>query len=839
MKKLTCIALVLVMLFGMLAACDDGETNQLAAPTGVTMTAEGLIKWNPVDGATSYEVKIGNNIYTVTNPSYQVTNLNVDFTYTIVACAEGKEKSEPSAPKTHLADRTPAVKLPAPDGLTMTSSGLITWNAVAGANAYIIYINNVANTVTTPSYQVNDLAEDFNYYVVACGKDALNSDASVLQNYVVNTAPAITVTVNGAEELRSGHETKLTAQVNGTSDTTVLWEVVSGGEYVTINEFTGVLQAKSDLTQSVAVEVRAVSLADESCYGSFVVTLITPPALTQAMLDAAAAESVIEFGGYVNISLYEFGLKDDFYMSSVTNIKTATDGTSWYAEYVNGNTGLTEYLYYKNDKGITSQVGVSLMNEEEYFPMLDDRGNTITWQNSGFYNNFKGLTVADFRFNEETWKYEYAGADTTLAQRMVACANPYDFDVQTLGLIVEEGEIIGITALAKDDYTIVTGYRAVQEMVVTMNYGETVEVPTIGKFKTEDWHAPLKEAIENMQNLESYKVDYMSVTQTMGLTPDYTGFEEIITSDHCYYEPYVWDLNTQMKNFTGANYGNKQINENLYNTYFADGENGYYATRAYAGSVDEAKPTFAFAPEIFTAYSHDEENGYDIYYVNQAMCSVATTFYHGIGNDIALYGIFATDYIYVSGQTYYTPYVVVKDGYIIETGFYFDIIQISGHIVVSYSDFGTATMPEGVDVSFTPRQLPTSWSELTVQVLGGNDGNGDVEVNAMAYFTELFESAETAAEVPFFGDVLGDSYAVGMTTIRMPASSNVAKHSVALYYDVPLDADSTINSSLEKLDDFLTGLGYTRNRYGEYEKGEIVVVPTDTSLDLFIYVWRK
>ncbi len=768
MKRIISLLLAMVMLVGVLASCGTEETpaptpEKLATPTEVSMSDTGLITWTAVTNATSYVVTIADKTYTVNTNSYQVTNLNVDFTYTVKACAKGYTDSDASSPKTFVADRTPEV-----------------------------------------------------------------------------VPPTIAVAVGGASELRSGHETVLTATVSGTADQTVLWSVVSGGDYVTINEFTGALKAKSNLTQDVVIEVRATSLADESCYGSRIITLVSKPVLTQAMLDAAAKETTVEFGGYINISLYNFGLTNDLYMTSTSNIRTATDGVNWFAEYVNGNTGLTEYLYFKNDNGIASQIGVNLKNEEEYFPMLDDFGNEVTWYNSGFYNSFDELNLADFRFDEETWRYVYVGADVTLPQRIVACANPYDFEVDKLALILEEGEIIGIYAIAKDDFSIVAGYRGVQEMVVTMNYGDTVEVPTIGKFETVDFHSHLATAIENMKNLNYYKTDYLGATQTMGLTPDYSGYVETITPTDCYYEGYTWDLYTEQTTFTGEVYGNHQIDETLYNTYFADGKGGYYATRAYAGNMSAVKPTFDFAPEIFTSYYYDEEKDEHTYYVNSAMSSVATTFYHGIGNDIALYGIFATDYIYVTGQSYYTPYVVVKDGYIIEAGFYFDIIQISGHIMLTYSNFNDETLQDGVNVEFTPRALPTAWSELTIQVLGGYDGAGeDVEVNAHDYFADvMFESEEIAQKVPFFGDVLGDSYGVGMTTFRMPGGSNVGKMSVALYYDVPLDRDSTINSSLEKLDVFLTGLGYTRNRYGEYVKDEIVVVPTDVSLDLFIYVWR-
>ena len=86
--------------------------------------------------------------------------------------------------------------------------------------------------------------------------------------------------------------------------------------------------------------------------------------------------------------------------------------------------------------------------------------------------------------------------------------------------------------------------------------------------------------------------------------------------------------------------------------------------------------------------------------------------------------------------------------------------------------------------------------------------------------------------------MLGDTYGFGLTTIHSPTGTGIAKQSVVFYYDVPLDVDYTIDSSLNKVGEYLLSLGFTKNANDEYSKDGIYVAPVDSSLDLVIYVWK-
>ena len=229
------------------------------------------------------------------------------------------------------------------------------------------------------------------------------------------------------------------------------------------------------------------------------------------------------------------------------------------------------------------------------------------------------------------------------------------------------------------------------------------------------------------------------------------------------------------------------------------------------------------------------------------MSAVASTFYYGVGNDIQLYGIFATTG-YISSTETFTPFVVIEKvdgiGYIItEACFYFYIGSIYGVVEIKYSDFGTAKVEEEKTAKlqapvFESREIPTRWDELTI-IMSNDDSSieEDKEIRADIALNDFFDDPEMAEKLPFFGEVLGDTYGFGLTTFHLPSGSDSAKPAIVFYYDVPLDMDYTIDDSLALVNEFLVEEGFTRNARGEFVKGNIHVSPLDVSLDFTIYVW--
>ena len=663
-------------------------------------------------------------------------------------------------------DQAEKPQLASPENVTCNDTGLITWSAVENADYYVVVLNDKNYKSDTTSYQVGSVVNDFTYAVIAVSETGYKmSEPSETKKFTGKgiTAPVnpliqnLTVSITGNQLVGSGRSTQLTATVNfpdGNTNRDVKWEVVDGQEYGSVNDngkFTAnVVEEDHDVT------VRATSTQNTEKYAELVICVACQPTLTDEMLSSVKGD-YISFDGYMDIDLYTFGIYERYYMTTnLYGISTQMNGERWHASYIDSY-GYTAEINYKNIDGTAQQVALSLLNDEEYFPMTDEAGNPVSWREGGLFNHFPEVEVGDFEFDEEDWRYYYKGSDSGLAQRMVTSASPYDFDAKRFGLIIEDGEFLGIYVESKPTYTVVSGYKAIEKLYSFINSGEeNVEVPEIAKFQHNPAtvnggnidHDSLGEAIKNMQNLSSYKMNLI-MSNHMAAGYSVSGYIETVVEGNYYFEPYTTNPYTYERVMTeGEEFGFHKISDELYNSYnyFKEYDN-FIAARAFDGDMENAKASFAFAPEIFTTWGEyvdddDHSKDYKIYFVDESMCLVASTFYYGVGNDMPLYGLFAMEYPYLSLST---PYVVVQNGYITEAYFFYFLGDMYGEIVIEYSDFNTAELPEKVadynwEERFTPRTPPTSWDQLFV-INETADGEGE-EVNATEFLAKLLGSKE-------------------------------------------------------------------------------------------------
>lgn len=769
--------------------------------------------------------------------------LLVVVTLTFVGCGDESDKKQ---------------SLATPENVKVTDEGLISWNAVENADYYVVVLNGNNYRADGTTYQVGSVINDFTYQIIAVSESGSASAPSEKMTFVGKGVPPIvnplldtlTVSVSGNQLVGSGQSTTLQGSVNfvdGNTNKNLIWSVVDGGDYGSIDA-NGKFTAK-EVTEDHDVTVRATSTDNTEKYADLVICVACQPTVTTEML-ATVQDDFISFEGYMDIDLYTFGIFESFVRTvQLSGISTSMNGERWHASYVESNTGYTADINYKNEKGIAQQVALSLMNDEEYYPMTDDRGEQVSWLDSGLYNNFQGLTPADFTFDKTDWRYYYTGGNSGLVQKMVDSANPYEFDAKRFGLIIEDGELLGIYAESNPDLTVVSGYKAVEKLYSYINCGEdNVNVPEIRKFErnplttagTPIDHDTLDEAIKNMQALESYKLDF---TLSSHMAGGYAigGYYETVTDGDYYFEPYNMTISNNMEiktPQTGEEYGYHRLSENLYNSYnYSFEKGGYVAARAYEGDMNRAKATFEFAPEIFTAWQITTVGGKEakIYYVDETMCHVASKTYCGVGNDAPLYGLFAMRYDMLAD---YTPYIVVQDGHFIEVGWFYFLGDMYGEVRIHYTDFDTAEMPEsflGFD-GYEPRVAPSSWNDLVV-INQTMDGHNE-EINAYEFFTEMLGSEEKADLLPFFGDILGDSFGFGLATYFSPGGTSNQVATVILYYDVPLEDDRSIDATIKMTQEFLVKQGFVKNAYGEYELGGVSVKPVDNALDFWIYVWK-
>lgn len=747
-------------------------------------------------------------------------------------------------------------KLDVPQNVKITVNGIISWDKVENAETYDVHIDDQVFNVGENTYTVTDVTKSFSFSVVAKAEGFEDSDPSAEQTFTPNNIPpipvdpvsGITIAITGTSEVRSGQNATLKATVTGAkNDSGVTWTVSQGSQYVSVNA-EGVVSAV-EVDGDKTVKITATSKEDPTVSAEKVLTVVTRTALTQEMLDVFNDKNKVAFEGFLSIALYTSGMMGDKYHSTHTStIQTAMDGTNWFAKYENITAGVSQNIYYKDRGGVATQVGVSFMNDEEYFPLIGDDGEETSWSDAGLYNSLKGFSTNDFKFDDETWRWSYRGTDTELVRKIIASANPYDFDPTGFSLIIDGGEIVGIYSKSEPDFTISQGFKAIQELFVAINYSSTVEVPTIGTYSHEDVHDDLQTAINNMRALKSYNIDFREITgSSLASGTVEKGNEETVTDKVCYFRPYniSYREGQEEHNFIeGQEYGYRKVTNELYNSFsFDDKTQKFTPNRAFKGSFDEAKPSFAFAAEIFRSRYVDEETGEITYYADSQMTQVATTFYKGVGNDVALYGIFATEGLFQdsSAQTF-KPYVVVKDGYIIESGFYFYMGSLFGVIEIKYGDFNNAQLPSGVSLDdMATRTAPVSWSDPSLIIHVSDDTastEDDEAVPALQQLQKFFGDSEIGSKLPFFGDPLEDTYGFGLTTMYTPVGSRNAKSAIVFYYDVPLDINYTIDTSMRKFKKFLLDEGFTRNQYDEFTKDGICIAPVDASLDFTIYVWK-
>ena len=842
-----------------------------------------------------------------------------------VSCNKGGTSGSESESKP--TSETPSTD--APKNVSIDNNGVVTWEAVNGASMYFVYIDDADSKMTfDPTYDLKtveglDLNVNHDVTVEAAvgGKKTAKSSPVTYVPYkepydVSKVKLAVTVDVT---EIKSGATGKnatatFTATLTGTEEGAskdVEWSIVSGNEYVKEskadgNKFSVTAKDGVEGDKDIIVAVKSVAYPEKTAQKS--VAVVSKPNLTQAMINKTASETKIGFEGYVQLDVYEIksGRKGSLATSQTMTVRTAMDEAKsvWYAQYMNGSTGINQSVYAKkDDSGNACEVGVSFMNDEQLYPMKNSDGTTISWEESGFYNNFKGLSVSDFELNEETWRYTYKSSVNGLdkVKKMVASANPYEFDPLSLELIIDGDEIIGISAVAKDSFSVVEGYITVQTLRSVFNMGDdNVEVPTISKFKTIDEYKTssdendrkiadeleiLNEAIGNMQALKSYNVEYTNTTLTyLGMSLVSTsGFDETVTEDYRYYKPCSVTMvnNEERRDYSGyGSYGYKKVynadrteRTDIYNSFYDPRDSkesvktdlSFVAARAFNDGFKNTKASFAFAPEIFTGISYTDDDTH-IFYASETMCQVATTFYKGLGNDVALYGIFATVVQNTNGQRI-TPFLVVEkdeDGkyYVTNAMFYYDMGAQTGIIEIAYKDYNAATVDADVETKIKAtktREVPKNWSELVVTVPatsteaekeisvdkfinGYTDGDG---VEHKGYFeNKLFPIR--GAELPFFGsvDCFGDTYALGMETTLWSSDRTTGtryqQSVLCFYYDVPLDIDYTITTSLEKARKFLVDNGFEYISGSDvYKKGNLCIRPVDSSLDLFVYVWTE
>lgn len=744
------------------------------------------------------------------------------------------------------------IVLSAPTNLRIIDQGdrgLVHWDSVKYAQSYIVTVNGAEHSTDGTSWTIQPLTIDYTVSVVACRKGVKNSAAAS----VSFAKHPVSVVITGGSECRSGKTLQLTATVKDTDNQNVVWSIVAGGEYAEIS-VDGLLTAKN-VSGDKIVRVRATSVFDSSAYAEKVLTITAKPELTQEMLDELDADK-LAFEGFLEIEQWTASLPERLVGSVTLSVSTAMDGERWFSEYDDLN-AKRRYEYVEDRADVQSRpstacrVSVDLDNTVKTTPVLDSNGDYIAWADSVYNNCLRELSVSEFEFNESNWRWEYKGngniADKKAAmQAIVASAHKTGFTPKNMYLIVEEGSVAGLYSESEDDYGMYTGYKVRMKLTSALNVGETVNVGTLSAYAHEDMHDELQAAIDKMKALDNYTTECLDSSNTQNGGTVYNGYVETITPEACYMRPFIFtptqasliEIGGGLREFSDMDFGYVKCDDGLYNSFRVnDGVFSLY--RAYAGSYEEqALPSFDFAAEIFTKMLVNAD-GSKTYYVDKLMTSVATAFYHGLDNDMAIYGIFANPSYRAKA---YLPFVTVGvDGYITNAGFSYYMGSFYGDLKFEYRDFGTANLPEKTAeeiavLKSSPRDIPSSWNDISVNL----DGDATKPINTLDRLKYMFAD-DIHERLPYFGSVLGDTFNEGVTDFRsiVVDGKRVSVDSLLLFFEVPFDVDYSIDSSLAAFGAFLESNGFAENNNGVYVKGDISVLPEENSMRFFVYIWNN
>lgn len=759
-------------------------------------------------------------------------------------------------------------KLDTPTNPAVSGEGVITWDAVQNAEEYLIVTSTGMYISYENMFTLPDATKSCTITITAKASDFDDSDASEEITFtpasLLPEEPAIDPDVSiyaDSFSVKSEGELTLHARVVGLDSEEVTWSLRSGGEFVTLagNKLT----AKKIENKNQRAVVRATSNEDPSVYDEREIYVVARQKLTQEMLDELKLDKV-DYSGMLDIDYYTTDLVPVYDGSVQISLTTGMNKDEWYAAYQNSINGALSYIHFKNRDGYCNQVGISLMNKEEYFPVYDESRRLETWENAGLYNSFNAgiVSLSDFVFNTETWRYDYKvtydedGMPVDPKQfmnRSISSANPHTFTPKNMSLIIDEGHIIGFYSESTDDPGVMNQRIARMRMTVGINIGENAVVREIDKFPTveneEFSHAALQAAIDKTAAATSFKLDFRKQERMLaagGLTT-FTGYEEYVTDDVCYFKPYEFTVKNsgeidEVRYTRNGEYGYKKITDGLYNSFNRESSDKYVAARAFEGDFDNAKPSFAFAAEIFTSYAEDADGKYTTYFVDPSMMTVATTFYNGVGSDAQLYGLYASMpwYGYEITATNFPPMVIVDNdtGYIVEMMFYYNLYYMNGYIDIRL-EFDNVTLPDEMNgVTFETRQVPDKWSDVKI-IESGEDDEEDVEIAGDEFLRTFFDDPDAATTIPFFGNALGDNFGFGMKRTRNFSWDLRPIETVCLYYDVSVDLDYSIDSSIQKIERYIVENGYALSAHGIYKKDGYCVYIEDSDLDLFVYVWKE
>ena len=242
------------------------------APAAPDLAAEALshdrisLSWNDVNGAVKYNVYDANGIIdeNITETSYVVTGLNpeTNYCYTVTAVNDKAEESDKSNSACATTEAAPA--FPAPTNLQASANGTtitLTWNAVAGAEKYNVYIGSDVVEATYCTYTFMGNANT-RYCFTVTAIDGEGAESPKSEEVCVATIPATPINLQATA---GGQSVALTWYSVGVAES---YNIYNGDDIVA--NVQGTTYTVKDLTvgKEYCYTVTAVNTAGESVHSN-------------------------------------------------------------------------------------------------------------------------------------------------------------------------------------------------------------------------------------------------------------------------------------------------------------------------------------------------------------------------------------------------------------------------------------------------------------------------------------------------------------------------------------------------------------------------------------------
>lgn len=200
--------------------------------TGITI-ADGILRWDPVDGATAYQVKIGTQVYTVTECKYDKLTAGRALDVQIKAVAEGSSEffSEWSETKSISILIAPVIQWNNLE-LDGDKKQTVVWDTVPGAYGYVVRLTSPDSDVPEVfSYSEAQRFFEYDYLLTGDYTVEVKAMANPGSNEVCDSVYSAPITVRrlASPTFATGAQSAITSTQDRLSDGfTVRFQGVSG-----------------------------------------------------------------------------------------------------------------------------------------------------------------------------------------------------------------------------------------------------------------------------------------------------------------------------------------------------------------------------------------------------------------------------------------------------------------------------------------------------------------------------------------------------------------------------------------------------------------------------------